>query len=287
MFHIQESRATQWLPRLALVTGLGLVGFSFAGLAAPAALAVPAVSVASVAPASVGVASALGVASASGADNRMVRSVPVTVIDTTRVLARGLTVDAGSSKVAVKASPAVSTASVAAPVTRMAAPDVTTLAFTLPAEERTFVTNSQVLPKSVEAVRRAMSYVGRAELPCPDDRTCYQRCDSLAADIWGYADSSGYASASTHWAAAVSSGIAHPGNRTPPLGALLFYSTGAPEGHVATYVGGGMTVSNVSAGPKGANVYLVSADYFTGAYGAQYLGWAEPVFHGGTPGAAL
>lgn len=149
----------------------------------------------------------------------------------------------------------------------------------------TFVDGPVIFPNTDKAIARALSYVGRAEIPCPEDRTCYQRCDHLSGDIWGYEEASGYVSARRHWFAALAQGVAHPGDTTPPIGALLFWDTGV-YGHVATYVGNGYVVTNL-AGPKGYNVYKVPASYFSDKWGAPYYGWAEPWYHGQKPGSGL
>lgn len=148
-----------------------------------------------------------------------------------------------------------------------------------------FTDGPVIYPNTEKALERAYSYVGNAHLACSDGM-CYRKCDHLAGDIWGYADYSGYRTAKTHWFTAVGQGIANPGDRTPPIGALLFWDTGS-AGHVATYVGDGMVVSNWSNGPQGPNVYLIPVEAFEEEWGAPYYGWADPVFRGGEPGSAL
>jgi hypothetical protein len=154
-----------------------------------------------------------------------------------------------------------------------------------PQEERTFFDGPIIYPNTDRALARANLFVGNAHLACPD-RMCYRRCSHLSGDIWGYADASGYATAKTHWYKALSTGVARPGNRVPPIGALLFWDSGT-YGHVATYIGNGMTVSNLSAGENGPNVYMVPADYFENSWGSPYLGWAPPIFFNEPPGTAL
>lgn len=131
------------------------------------------------------------------------------------------------------------------------------------------------------AVARALSFVGHAERACSDGK-CYQKCDHLAGDIWGYPAASGYYSAKEHWFSAVRQGVANPGDTNPPIGALLFWDTGY-YGHVATYIGNGYVVSNLSSGPNGANVYKVPASLFSDQWGAPYYGWADPTFPWGYP----
>jgi hypothetical protein len=48
-----------------------------------------------------------------------------------------------------------------------------------------------------------------------------------------------------------------------------------------------MVVTNLTNGPNGSDVYMVPAEYFEENWGSPYLGWAEPIFFGQTPGAAL
>lgn len=130
-------------------------------------------------------------------------------------------------------------------------------------------------PQGDLAISRALSYVGHAEIPCTDGK-CVSQCDHLVGYVWGHA-ASGYETAAgdgpgSHWLAAVSEGIAHPGDYNPPIGSLVFFDTANPANHVATYMGNGMIVSNYS-GPSGYNVYYMPADYF-----GTYIGWADPVF---------
>jgi murein DD-endopeptidase MepM/ murein hydrolase activator NlpD len=132
----------------------------------------------------------------------------------------------------------------------------------------------QTLPGGGVAVARSNSFVGNP--PCQNK--CIQLCDKLAGLAWGYGNS-GYASAKVHWGQMVASGHAHPGNRQPPLGALLFWDPGNAYGHVSVYVGDGKVVSNLN-GPQGDNVYKVPAKYFEDHWNATYLGWSDPVFAG-------
>jgi hypothetical protein len=107
----------------------------------------------------------------------------------------------------------------------------------------------------------------------------YRLCGELAARINGH-PMSGWSSAAVQWSAYVASGEAHAGDTSPPTGALLFYSTSSPAGHVATYLGGGKVASNdVGDGASGRSggVYIVSATALTsGPWRLHYLGWAAP-----------
>lgn len=208
-------------------------------------------------------------------------SLPVTVSAEAPSLARGLT---PAENVVTPATISAASGTPEKIIAMPWQPPADLVKYTLPAPKNkpnTFTTSAELIPNSTKAIARAMAFVGNAKLACEDGQ-CYQLCDHLAGDIWGYTESSGYYSAKTHWATAVSQGIAHPGDKNPPLGALLFFDNNPEYGHVATYVGNGMVVSNWQGSPHGNNVYLMHADATAG-----YLGWAYPVFHNGEIGEKL
>jgi hypothetical protein len=126
------------------------------------------------------------------------------------------------------------------------------------------------LPGAEQAMGRAYILVGR--------HGYFQLCARLAANIWGR-PRAGYASAADQWNAMVVSGNAHE-DRQPPVGALLFWATSGHLGHVAVYLGGGRIVSNDIADrwPGEGGVYLVDVSDIEDRWGAQYLGWAPPVY---------
>lgn len=73
------------------------------------------------------------------------------------------------------------------------------------------------------------------------------------------------------WYRAKRAGFGHV-NRAAPVGAQLFWRTSNPAGHVATYVGRGLVVTNM----PGGRVKMVpwrSIDRW-----GPYLGWAEPYY---------
>lgn len=142
--------------------------------------------------------------------------------------------------------------------------------------DNVFTDGEVVFPNTDVAMRRALMFVGNAKLACSDGM-CLSKCDHLAGKIWGYGNS-GYLSAATHWAHAVANGYAKPGDTNPPLGALLYWDTGHKYGHVATYVGNGMVVSNLTTAPGISNVYLMPAAQWSKWH--KYLGWSAPVFQG-------
>ncbi|MGW6197017.1 CHAP domain-containing protein [Kribbella sp. NPDC055110] len=131
--------------------------------------------------------------------------------------------------------------------------------------------DTEQLPGAQAAVGRALSLVG--------GHGYYQLCARLASNIWGRSHS-GYTSAAEQWAQMVSSGNAHPDDRRPPVGALLFWSTEGPYGHVAVYVGNGRIVSNDigDRAPGQGGVYLVDVGAIEQRWGATYLGWAPPIY---------
>ncbi|NUR29843.1 MAG: hypothetical protein HOV67_22025 [Kribbellaceae bacterium] len=127
------------------------------------------------------------------------------------------------------------------------------------------------LPGAEVAVRRALGLVG--------SHGYYQLCARLASNVWGRPQS-GYYSAAEQWSRMVDSGNAHPDDRRPPVGALVFWSTQGPYGHVAVYVGNGQIVSNDIGDrvPGLGGVYLVDVEAIEQKWGATYLGWAPPIY---------
>ncbi|MCZ4603327.1 hypothetical protein O3S80_05960 [Streptomyces sp. Lzd4kr] len=108
----------------------------------------------------------------------------------------------------------------------------------------------------------------------------YRRCDNFVAQTYGWG-SSGSATANVHWNRLVDAGLAHPGDMSPPAGALLFYDTGSPAGHVALYLGNDQVASNDVADdfPRQGKIAVVSRkDLTDGAWRLRYRGWAEPGF---------
>lgn len=115
------------------------------------------------------------------------------------------------------------------------------------------------------------------------DGNCLGLCDRLAGGAWGYANS-GYASAAVHWQAMKAGGYAHPGDRNPPVGALLFYDNAGPYGHVAVYLGDNMVLSNDvldSTSGRTGGAYITDASKLeSGPWSLGYLGWSDPIFTG-------
>ncbi|MCG7202346.1 hypothetical protein [Streptomyces arenae] len=108
----------------------------------------------------------------------------------------------------------------------------------------------------------------------------YRMCDNFVAQAYGWG-SSGSATANVHWNSLVDAGLAHPGDASPPAGALLFYDTGSPAGHVALNLGNDQVASNDVGDdyPHQGKIAIVSRKELTdGAWRLRYRGWAEPNF---------
>ncbi|WP_405065037.1 CHAP domain-containing protein [Kribbella sp. NBC_01510] len=131
--------------------------------------------------------------------------------------------------------------------------------------------SSGVIPDAEAAIARALRLVG--------GHGYYQLCARLAANIWGR-PRAGYISAAEQWRQMVAAGNAHVGDRRPPVGALVFWETGGPYGHVAVYVGNGRIVSNDIGDrvPGEGGVYLVPLELIESRWSATYLGWAPPIY---------
>lgn len=106
-------------------------------------------------------------------------------------------------------------------------------------------------------------------------------CDRYVANVYGQ-DHSGYKNAITHWNSTPES-MRHPGDRRPPVGALVFWdsSVGGGHGHTAVVTGyndkGVPLVSTTHL--NGGRPTIVSLDT---VMPNAYLGWASPYFQGRT-----
>lgn len=95
-------------------------------------------------------------------------------------------------------------------------------------------------------------------------------CLRLADDAYGIR-SGRTSTALRQWYRARKAGFGHT-NRMAPIGAQLFWRTSNPAGHVATYVGRGLVVTNM----PGGRVKMVP--WRTLDRWGPYLGWAEPYY---------
>lgn len=110
-----------------------------------------------------------------------------------------------------------------------------------------------------EAVSWARGQVGRTDMELA--------CDCFVAQAYGYGGS-GHETANDHWMA-IPWANSHPPDPAPPAGALVFYDTYAPYGHVAISVGGGRVIStNVDGAVRETDI-----GHFAG-----YRGWTDALF---------
>ncbi len=99
-----------------------------------------------------------------------------------------------------------------------------------------------------------------------------RRCLNFVAQAYGYR-ASGVLTAADFWVAAEQRYAPIP---EPPVGALVFWATDDPAGHVALSLGEGMVVSNDVLHPGAISVVALSE--IAKRWGAYYLGWAPPHF---------
>ncbi|MGW2106337.1 hypothetical protein [Streptomyces sp. NPDC001948] len=137
------------------------------------------------------------------------------------------------------------------------------------------VKNPRAPAQAIQAARKAPNI----PLPlqtCNSVGTWRRCCDNFVAQAYGYG-SSGSATANAHWDRLVSAGLAHAGSNTPPPGALLFYATNDPAGHVALYLGNDLVASNDIK--RSGYIDIVPRKELThGAWRLRYRGWTEPSF---------
>ena len=99
-----------------------------------------------------------------------------------------------------------------------------------------------------------------------------RRCLNFVAQAYGYR-ASGVPTAADFWVGAAER---YPPTEHPPVGALVFWATNDPAGHVALSLGDGMVVSNDITGP--GVISVVPLTEIGQRWGAYYLGWAPPHF---------
>lgn len=106
---------------------------------------------------------------------------------------------------------------------------------------------------------------------------CKDRCDHIAALIWGH-EHSGYETARKHRIAMHDQGKLHNGQDKydVPIGAYVFWGTKG-DGHAAIYAGNGMIYSTSiydNAYDFSGGIYLAKASDITKLWGLKYTGWA-------------
>jgi len=125
-----------------------------------------------------------------------------------------------------------------------------------------------------EAARIAASH------PCDNEvrgGTWLHRCLEFVGRVYGYR-AAGTPTALQHYNLLKGRGLVHTSDKIP-TGALVFFTTGKPEGHVAIYAGGAAAFSNDYLRRGCINLTPMS----TMDGGGRYLGWAPPVFPNGVP----
>ncbi|MFE2727100.1 hypothetical protein [Kitasatospora sp. NPDC059327] len=131
-----------------------------------------------------------------------------------------------------------------------------------------FTAQNPRLATQAIAAARAAAASGRSDF--------HNRCDNFVAQAYGWG-SSGSESANIHWQRLVVSGDGHPGDNSPPPGALLFYDSGSQFGHVALYLGGDVIASTDITG-YGTIGIRPKSDVTNGIWHMRYRGWAAPAF---------
>ncbi|MFE2857379.1 peptidase M23 [Streptomyces lavendulae] len=109
-------------------------------------------------------------------------------------------------------------------------------------------------------------------------RNWYRACLAFVAQAHGW-NYSGVETALLHWRT-MPENMKHRGARDIPPGALMYWETGSPAGHVALYMGDGMVASNDIRTP--GRIDIVPAAEFETSWTAKYLGWAPPYFPKGS-----
>ncbi len=117
-----------------------------------------------------------------------------------------------------------------------------------------------------QVVDWAMQFIGRGS---SYDHLCLGFVD----DAYG-ASGGRMPRAIDQWYRAKKAGYGHPGDRTPPVGAQVFWMSGNPARHIAIYAGGGMVITTGGDGDRVAILSMGTMD----AWGP-YIGWA-PGYYG-------
>ena len=125
--------------------------------------------------------------------------------------------------------------------------------------------------------RSAQQAIQWATTSAPTQKNAYNGlCDHFVAAAYGLPNS-GYASARAHWDAL--KGNQHADNQ-PPVGALVYWDTGSPAGHVAVVTGkdaqGNALVTTTHLNNGTPTVVRLNQ------VGFKYLGWTPPIFQNRT-----
>lgn len=117
-----------------------------------------------------------------------------------------------------------------------------------------------------DVVDWAMQFIGRG---AQYDHLCLGFVD----DAYG-ASGGRMPRAIDQWYRANKAGYGHPGDRTPPVGAQVFWMSGNPARHIAIYAGAGMVITTGGDADRVAILSMSTMD----AWGP-YIGWA-PGYYG-------
>ncbi|MFD3422030.1 NlpC/P60 family protein [Streptomyces decoyicus] len=105
-------------------------------------------------------------------------------------------------------------------------------------------------------------------------RSWERLCLRFVSTAYGYGPTRQYR-AIEQWGD-TSARMKHPGDRHPPPGALMYWSTGKGRaGHVAIYLGGGKIASNDIE--RVGYIDIVPASEIEAKWGSTYLGWTVPL----------
>jgi len=135
-------------------------------------------------------------------------------------------------------------------------------------------TDSATPMRTVGVTKTPLQAAQRLVAWANEGRTGYAHLCLMLADQAYAISGSGVGRAIDQWYRAKAAGFAHPGDRHPPIGAQLFWWTGNPARHIATYIGGGKVVTNMSS--EGGIVKIVNASELD-SWGP-YIGWSEPYY---------
>lgn len=103
----------------------------------------------------------------------------------------------------------------------------------------------------------------------------YRQCLAAVNKAWGKTVSwLGAPTAYQAWLAAPAS-EKHSMSEAPTIGASIFFASGSPAGHVVTYVGNGMVVSN-DIRRNGVLSEVPLTDITNGTWHLRALGWTNP-----------
>lgn len=123
---------------------------------------------------------------------------------------------------------------------------------------------------------------------------CHGDCESAVEVAWlghrgvylfPFGSAGNTPAAGSSWAAALATGHAHPGNRNPPVGAVLIYNRHVPGdvGHTTIYLGNNLVFSTdfnfLGSADGGVGIQPASA-IESGAWANSYVGWMDPYYDG-------